>query len=175
MLKKALVTLSLAVLLTASPDGAHGSFHAPSGPAGLTVASKGREVKLFVIALDDGGRTGEKVGCNDSVVSVTRRISATRAPLHAALEELLSLPEKTGPGRRMHNALHQSNLKLKRASVRRGEAVIHLSGLLVTGGVCDAPRVQAQLERTALQFASVRRVRVYVNNKPLSDYLSERG
>ena len=135
----------------------------------------GREVKVFLIAIDDGGKAGRKVGCNDSVVAVRRAVPRASAPLRAALEELLRQPAQGGPGRQMHNALHQPKLKLGRVFVRRGEAVIHLNGLLVTGGTCDAPRVEAQLEETARQFPSVRRVKVYVNGTPLADYLSERG
>lgn len=149
----------------------------PAVAQGLTAQGRGagREVKLFLIAIDDGGKSGRKVGCNDSVVAVRRVVPRASAPLRAALEELLRLPAQSGEGGQMHNALHQSKLKVGRVFVRRGEAVIHLSGRLVTGGTCDAPRVQAQLEETARQFASVRRVKVYVNGKPLADHLSERG
>lgn len=144
---------------------------------GLTVQRRaaGREVKVFLIAIDDGGKAGRKVGCNDSVVAVRRTVPRATAPLRAALEELLKMPAQGGPDGQMHNALHQPKLKVSRVAIRRGEAVIHLSGLLTTGGTCDAPRVQAQLEETARQFPSVRRVKVYVNGTPLSSYLSERG
>ena len=135
----------------------------------------GREVKVFLIAIDDGGKAGRKVGCNDSVVAVRRVVPRASTPLRAALEELLRLPAQSGAGGQMHNALHQPKLRLGRVLIRRGEAVIHLSGMLTTGGTCDAPRVQAQLEETARQFPTVRRVKVYVNGTPLSAYLSERG
>lgn len=128
-----------------------------------------------MVALEDGGRSGKKVGCNDSLIAITREIPPTRAPLRAALEELLRMPRKSGTGRELHNALHGSKLRLNRVSVRRGEAVIHLSGLLVTGGVCDSPRIQGQIEETALQFPTVKKMRVYINGRPLLDYFSERG
>jgi len=150
-------------------------------PAAFTQArtaqgrARGREVKLFLIAVDDGGRAGRKVGCNDSLVAVSRVVPRAGAPLRAALEELLRLPAQAGPDGKLHNALHQPKLRVRSVVVRRGEAVVHLRGLLVTGGTCDAPRVQAQLEETARQFPSVRRVKVYVNGTPLAAYLSERG
>jgi spore germination protein GerM len=146
-----------------------------AGAQALATQSRGREVKVFLIAIDDGGKAGRNVGCNDSVVAVRRVVPRAGAPLRAALEELLRLPARSGPGGQMHNTLHQPRLKLGRVFVRRGEAVIHLDGQMVTGGTCDAPRVQAQLEETARQFPSVRRVKVYVNGTPLADYLSERG
>lgn len=172
MWKRTLTSLSFAALLAASPAVARAvsvvSHATPHVVAGA------REVKLFLVALDDGGKSGRKIGCNDSLVSITREVSPTRAPLRAALEELLKLPQKGGPRESLHNALYGSKLKLGRVYMRRGEAWIHLSGQLTTGGVCDAPRVRGQIEATALQFAGVRRVKIYVNGKPLSSYLSER-
>ena len=163
--------MSFAALLAVSTVAA-----APVAPRLATpyVVAGAREVKLFLVALDDGGKSGRKIGCNDSLVSITREVSPTSAPLRAALEELLKLPQKGGPQESLHNALYGSKLKLGRVYVRRGEAVVHLSGQLTTGGVCDAPRVRGQIEATAQQFAGVRRVKVYVNGKPLSVYLSER-
>jgi spore germination protein GerM len=37
------------------------------------------------------------------------------------------------------------------------------------------PRVQAQIEETALQFPTVKKVKVFINGLPLSEYLSERN
>ncbi len=173
-----LTAFSLTALLLVSPAVAHTVRLATPTNSALP-ATRGttgrREIKLFVIALDDGGKSGKKIGCNDSLVSITREISPGRAPLRAALEELLRLPQQSGAAGGHLNALHQSKLKLRRVSVRRGEAAIHFSGLLTTGGVCDSPRVQAQIEETALQFPTVRRVKVYVNGITLAKYLSGRG
>lgn len=166
MRKRVLASLCLATFLAASS-----SADAARASSGVGA----REVKLFLVALDDNGKSGAKLGCNDSLVPITREVSPTRAPLRAALEELLKLPQKGGPQDSLHNALYGSKLKLGRVYVRRGEAVVHFNGLLTTGGVCDAPRVRGQIEATALQFPQVRRVRVYVNGRPLSAYLSEKG
>jgi hypothetical protein len=56
-----------------------------------------------------------------------------------------------------------------------GEAIVKLSGTLMLGGVCDNPRVEAQLEETALQFSTVSRVSVFVNGVPLEGLLSGEG
>lgn len=176
MWKKTLASLSFAVLLAASTVFALASSASTTTTRLLTAhaAAGAREVKLFLVALDDNGRAGKKIGCNDSLVSITREVSPTRAPMRAALEELLKFPQKGGPQDSLHNALYGSKLKLGRVYVRGGEAVIQLSGQLTTGGVCDAPRVRGQIEATAQQFPGVRRVKVYVNGKSLSSYLSER-
>jgi hypothetical protein len=35
-------------------------------------------------------------------------------------------------------------------------------------GVCDGPRIKAQMEETALQFPGVRKVKVFVNGVTLA-------
>jgi spore germination protein GerM len=138
-------------------------------------AAETREVKLFLIALDDAGRLGKKIGCGDSVVAVTRELRSTRTPLRDAIEELLRIPRTYGSDPELYNVFYQSELRLVSVSVRRGIARLSFAGRLVTGGVCDGPRVQAQIEETALQFPTVKKVRVFINGAPLSVYLSERG
>jgi spore germination protein GerM len=165
MWKRTLVSLSFAALLAASTVAALAAT--PRAVAGA------REVKVFLVALDDDGKSGRKIGCNDSLVSITREVSPTRAPLRAALEELLKLPQKAGPADSLHNALYYSKLKVRSVTLRRGVATVHLRGTVVVGGICDNPRVEGQIEATVLQFSGVRRVKVYVNNRPLSYYLSE--
>jgi len=39
------------------------------------------------------------------------------------------------------------------------------------GGVCDEPRVQAQLRETALQFSTVDSVSIFINGIQLEDAL----
>jgi hypothetical protein len=51
----------------------------------------------------------------------------------------------------------------------------NLSGTMMLGGVCDNPRVEAQLEETALQFPTVSQVSVFVNSRPLEEVLSLKG
>jgi hypothetical protein len=175
MWKRTLASSSLAALLAASTFAATlASSDSTRGVARNAPSVNGaREVKVFLVALDDNGKSGAKIGCNDSLVSVTREVSPTRAPLRAALEELLKLPQKGGPQDSLHNALYYSKLKVRSVSLRRGVATVHLRGTVVVAGICDNPRVEGQIEATALQFPGVRRVKVYVNNRPLSYYLSE--
>jgi hypothetical protein len=129
-------------------------------------------VQIFLIALQDNGQSGQKIGCDDSLIPVQVAISPTQDLLPAALEELLCLNEAYFGQSGLYNALYQSDLKLDSVSIEQGEAIIHLSGTLVLGGVCDNPRVEAQLQMTALQFATVSQVSVYVNGKTLEEALS---
>lgn len=128
-------------------------------------------VNIYMIALNDNGKTGPAVGCGDSVIAVQRDIAPTAGVLTAALKELLSLHDQTYGQSGLYNALYQSDLQVKRVAVLNGTAVIQLTGKLTLGGECDDPRVAAQLKSTALQFRTVRAVAVSVNGVPLEQLL----
>ncbi len=137
----------------------------PSGgsqPPALT-----QRVNIYMIGLESGS-----VGCGDEVVAVRRDIQKTQAPLTAALTLLLAQKSQYYGESGLYNALYQSNMRIGSIS-RNGTAwTIRLTGSLVLGGTCDAPRVKAQLEQTALQFSTVKSVRYYVNGQPLESLLS---
>ena len=131
-------------------------------------------VKIFLIALEDNGESGILVGCGDSAVPVTVVIPRTQGVLKAALEKLLSIKEQYYGESGLYNALYQSDLQLKSVTIDQGKAVIHLTGTVMLGGVCDAPRVEAQIKQTALQFSTVSDVEVFINDILLEDVLSQK-
>ncbi len=133
-----------------------------------------QNVKIFLIALEDNGRAGPLIGCGDSAVPITVTIPKTQGVLRAALERLLSETAQFYGESGLYNALYQSNLQVADVTIEQGKAAIHLTGTLVLGGTCDAPRVQAQIEQTALQFSTVSDVAVFVNDVPLKDVLSQK-
>ncbi len=139
-----------------------------------TVAGPTTRVKIFLIALDDNGKSGKKIGCDDSVIGVERVIAATTAPLRAALDELLTLRDRNYGQSGLINVLYQSRLQVESVSIASAKATIHLSGTLRLSGVCDNPRVEAQIEETALQFSTVRDVQVFLNNVALDKALSQK-
>jgi hypothetical protein len=146
------------------------SSPSPSGEnAGKTGVNK---VKVFLIAIDDNGKSGKKLGTGDSVVPIEVTVEPTNAPLKAALNKLLSIKDRIYGQSGLYNPLYQSNLILERVTIENGEAKIYLTGNLMLGGVLDNPRVKAQLEEIAFQFTSVQKVSVYINNKELNEVLS---
>ena len=72
----------------------------------------------------------------------------------------------------LYNALHNSDLRVGPIDIVNREAIIDLYGDLSLGGVCDNPRVDAQLTQTALQFSTVDAVTIRVNGTPLEELLS---
>jgi spore germination protein GerM len=152
-----LITL-LALLLTGASQ------------TGAAFSTQARSVKVYLVAVGDDGKMGRKIGCGDSLVPVTRSIKATGAPLKAALSELLSLPREYPADSRLGNFWVGSNLRLRSVSIQRGTATIHIIGEgPFVAGVCDEPRITSQIEATARQFPTVKRVRVFVNGRTLRD------
>ncbi|MDF2882378.1 MAG: hypothetical protein K0R54_2935 [Clostridiaceae bacterium] len=129
-------------------------------------------VKIFLISIDDNGKSGKKIDSGDSVVSVERIISTPEAPLKGALSDLFSIKDRMYGKSGLYNSLYQSNLKVDSAKIENGEATVNLSGTLRLGGVMDIPRVKAQLIETVMQFSSVKSAKIYINGKTLDDALS---
>jgi hypothetical protein len=109
------------------------------------------------------------------VVPVEVVIDQTQGVLRAALERLLSVEEQYYGESGLYNALYQSDLTIADVAIINGTATIRLSGELLLGGACDNPRVQAQLEQTALQFSTVTGVEIFLNDTPLGELLSGEG
>jgi hypothetical protein len=143
-------------------------------PTATSPATTEQTVKIFLIALNDNGQSGTLVGCGDSAVPVTVTISQTQGVLRAALEKLLSAKKQFYGESGLYNALYQSDLQVGGVTIEQGKAIIHLMGTMMLGGVCDAPRVEAQIKQTALQFSTVTDVAVFVNDKPLEEVLSSK-
>lgn len=131
-------------------------------------------VQIGLIALEDNGKSGKKIGCGDSLVMVSVNIPATQAPIKAAYEYLLSIKEPFYGESGLYNALYQSNLKVDNVSIKNGIAEVYLTGEVLLGGTCDNPRVLAQVEKIATQFEGITEVRVMINGEPLKEILSEK-
>lgn len=129
------------------------------------------QTNIYLVAVGDDGELGKKIGCNDSLVPVEMQIDSTADPLTAALRKLLSLENRKHEPSGLYNALYQSDLSVEEVRMTNGEATIRLSGTLRLGGVCDEPRIKAQLRQTALQYTSVKEVSIVINGTPLEDKL----
>lgn len=139
-----------------------------------TPTSSIHSIKLFFVAVGDNGVSGKKIGCDDSLVPVDVEIVPTYAVLSSAFDQLLKSKDQFYKESGLYNALYQSDLSIDTINLNNGEAVIRLSGKVVLGGVCDIPRVEAQLVETARQFTTVENVTIYLNNQILKDALSQK-
>jgi hypothetical protein len=139
-----------------------------------TVMPELQTVKIFLVATGDNGASGKLIGCGDSLVPVTQQIVPTQGVLRAALEILLGIRQQYYGQSGLYNALYQSELTIEDLRIENGKASLRLAGRLLLGGVCDNPRLEAQLVETALQFSTVQQVEIFINGKPLKDLLSEK-
>lgn len=141
---------------------------ATSPATGTTPLDTTDEIDIYLVAVGDKGNKGIKIGCDDSLVAITKKITPTVAPLKAAIEGLLAIPHEYS--KELGNYWWGKDLKLKSVVINEGVATIHISGEgPYVAGVCDKPRITEQIEKTAMQFSSVNSVKVFVNDKPLEE------
>lgn len=149
----------------------------------VRAASPTTRVKVFLVALQDAGQNGQKIGCDDSIIPVDVDIPSTRTPLRDALNKLFSLKQETIPpaekgGLELTNTLHASTLKVVGISLNNGTLKVTLTGELSLAGECDDPRARAQIEDTALQYSTIESqpvtgVKVFINGKPLDSFFGQ--
>jgi len=157
----------------APTPAAPGALPTPTSPAPAVNPTQPQsgalftQANIYLIALEDNGQSGMMIGCNDSVIPVQIVFEPTAAPLTAALQSLLAINTEFYGESGLYNALHQSDLALGDVTIVNGLATINLAGTLVIGGACDEPRVEAQLQQTALQYNTVTEVAIFVNGEPL--------
>lgn len=126
---------------------------------------------IYLVALEDGGRSGMQIGCGDSLVPVEVQIEPTLAVLTAAMNSLLNLDERMYGQSGLYNALYRSDLSVDSISLVNGHATINLTGEVSLGGVCDVPRFEAQLRQTALQYYTVDSVEININGEPMDQVI----
>jgi hypothetical protein len=126
---------------------------------------------VYYVAVDDGGSSGVRFGCNDSLVPVRHTDPAIREPLQAAMNQLLS---GSGTPAGLYNALESSALKYVSGFLDGETVVVNLSGAVQPGGTCDIPRIEAQLTHTAVTAVGAVRAEIYVDGVRLADVLSLR-
>lgn len=145
-------------------------------------------VRIFLVELAaDGEGTGqpaggETFGCGDRLRGVEVPVASegldTAGRIAAALASLLAAEGGPEVPRNLYTAFSRSDLTVESVAAVPGvEGLfrVELAGELVLGGVCDNPRVRAQLEATARQLVGVEDVEISIGGQPLEALLSGRG
>jgi len=140
-------------------------------PAGSGESASTSALTLYYIAVDDAGTSGETVGCGDSLVATYTEPVDSPDRLKSAMERLLADKGQFLGESGLYNALHQSDLSFTAASIEAGTATVELEGRLASGGTCDDPRIEAQLEQTAATAAGTGEAVVLVNGQRLEGLL----
>ena len=156
-----------------TPSGSKTRSTSASAPAPLPTAVKKIMTRVALIvtegtAVPPGTKVVRtKVGCNDKVVLADVPVRALLGNnLGNALTTLFSGP--TLPDKNLYNSLTQSSLNvLDIKPGAKGVTEVYLTGTVITGGVCDDPRVKAQIESTISQYT--KKFTIYLNGS-LSAY-----
>jgi hypothetical protein len=132
----------------------------------------GDTAQIYLVAIGDEGASGIEFGCDDSAVPVFVPHDISNGPIVGALNALFHLggPDYGESG--LYNVFYNSTLTADSVVIEDGLATVNISGQLVLGGVCDNPRVKAQIEYTVLGFPGVTSVEVFLNGVPLDEVLS---
>lgn len=165
-------TVIIASPTLAAPPATQVQQVPPTAAAPTSTTSAEQMVKIVLIEIEGNGQSGPLVGCGDSAIPINVTIPRTQGILRATLEKLFSAKQQFYGESGYYNALYQSDLQVASVTIEQGKAIIHLTGNITLGGTCDAPRAQAQIEQTALQFSTVSDVAVFVNDVPLEEVLS---
>jgi hypothetical protein len=127
--------------------------------------------KIYLIALEDNGKSGPVVGCGDSLVEVMTQAAEAKSALQLLLQNHNQWYGESG----LYNPLYQSKLILTRFETANGGIEVNLTGNLLLGGVCDNPRVNDQLKATIRQSTSeTPPVTIRINGTLLEDLLSQK-
>ncbi len=129
------------------------------------------------LLIDSGNANygGTVIGC-DKVVMTDRDVSVTTGPLTAVYTALFSdktpWPPIDSPGNFIST---RDDLKFDHVDIVQGVANVYLTGSVgPLGGVCDDPRLKAQIEQAALQFPTVLSVQSYLNGVKTDLVFSEK-
>lgn len=146
----------------------------PSATAtAVPVASEASGPAVYYVAIDDGGARGVRFGCNDSLVPV-RGVAVPGDPLSIALGRLLKAGMPVDSDAALYDSLADSSLTFLSGYMSGSTVVVNLSGTLRPGGVCDIPRIQAQLTHTVVSATGASRAEIYINGRTLTEALSVR-
>lgn len=127
---------------------------------------------LYYVAFGDNGASGPMIGCGDSLVATTSAPLTYTDKLQAAMTALLANHSVAVGQSGLNNSLAQSSLALAGTSLAGGTATVDLSGNIVQGGECDAPRIIGQLRQTAATASGAATVRININGIEIEQALS---
>lgn len=140
---------------------------APTAPETRTVP-----LTLYYVALGDEGVTGEPIGCGDSLVAFTTEPVTTDDVLRSSMERLLADTDRNLGGSGLYSAIPGGTLSYVDGSVEAGTVTVELTGRPAPAGECDNPRIELQLERTAMAATDATDALVLVDGVPIADVLS---
>jgi hypothetical protein len=142
--------------------------------ASASQAQTPKHIKVYLVAINDNGKLGTKIGCGDSLVSSDVEVPSSKDKnVTTALTKLFAIKQQNFGTGNYYNALYQSNLKLDGVTTdTKGIETVTISGTVKIAGECDNPRFVQQIKATVAQFKSGANAIILVNDKPIDEAVS---
>lgn len=154
---------------TGSPPATSTTEPAPTPPGPDATPAP---LTLYLVRVGDDGASGEPIGCGDSLVAVPTEPITTDDPLRASITRLLQTPEGETVDTGLYTAVPGGSLDYVDGRLEAdGTVTVELTGRPLLRGVCDDPRLEAQLERTAMTATGASEARILIDGVPLEEYL----
>ncbi len=148
----------------------------------VTMNTYQKLLQIYMIKLEDAGKNGIEVGCGDSVVAIGEFMDAKLAgdftdDVETALNYLFGFKNSTYTSplnEEFYNSLYQSDLTVTQVlyDEETNSVEVNLTGNLLIGGVCDNPRIEAQIKQTIAQFGDFDDITITIDYEGLSELLS---
>ncbi len=141
------------------------------------IEQTGEMSSVYIVSID-GSKSYEEnysedlIGCGDKLLEVV--VGENLSP-EESLEKLIYLKGIDFKNGEYNAFLLSDKLDIVSFNIKDGVAIIKFSDKLMTGGMCDAPRITAQIRETLLQYSEIDDVEIYVGEENIHDYLSEKG
>ncbi len=140
-------------------------------------------LQIAVVKMEDDGKTGEKIGCGDSIIYIEETAEGTKLEdtkkIQLALKELFAIGVTAVDDPYYNGLQHSKNLKVENVNeTDNGDnsiIAVMLSGELISAGTCDDPRIEEQIYSTVKANSSADEVQVFINDKELKDYFDMSG
>ncbi|GAA5226523.1 hypothetical protein GCM10025778_10560 [Paeniglutamicibacter antarcticus] len=129
---------------------------------------------IFYVALNDKGQSGPMIGCGDSIVATGTPPVIYASQAEAAMSDLITDRDARHGQSGLVNTLSDAHLEFVSSSVDGDTVTVELTGDLASGGVCDDPRIVAQLTYTAMVAAGTGEAKVLINGIEVNKYLSRK-
>ena len=114
------------------------------------------------------------IGCGDSIVATETGPVIYASQVEAAMSDLLENKDSVHGESGLMNALASSDLKYVSSVVSGDTVTVELTGQVSSGGICDDPRIIAQLTHTAMVAAGTGEARILVDGTDINDRLSQK-
>lgn len=126
---------------------------------------------IFMIAPNDKGKQGNKIACDDSLVSLEERVDEYDAldpvaSVKAAFTALSAVKNEELKAKKLQNPFEKSKLTLTNVEAQtKNEVIVHLDGKIISSSDCDALRQRAQIEELLTKAAAGKALKIKFNGR----------